>query len=112
MAEVKQDVINEQPSPKAQAEVHSYDGHELQDEPANRGTMAQRLKAQYLTREGWVGDYNWGELCMPRLMPYRKKGSPPPPSTPFFGLDDRLPVLLAAMCGLQHCLAMLAGLSE
>ncbi|KDN47160.1 Xanthine/uracil permease [Tilletiaria anomala UBC 951] len=29
---------------------------------------------------------------------------------PFYGLDDELPIVLAAICGFQHCLAMLAGI--
>ncbi len=29
---------------------------------------------------------------------------------PFYGLEDKLPIVLAAICGLQHALAMLAGL--
>jgi len=30
-------------------------------------------------------------------------------SPPFFGLNDKMPLLLAAILGLQHTLAMLAG---
>jgi NCS2 family nucleobase:cation symporter-2 len=30
-------------------------------------------------------------------------------SAPFFGLEDRVPVFLALLLGLQHALAMLAG---
>lgn len=31
-------------------------------------------------------------------------------SPPFFGLNDRLPIVLALLLGLQHSLAMLAGI--
>lgn len=30
-------------------------------------------------------------------------------AAPFFGLNDRMPVLLALLLGFQHALAMLAG---
>jgi len=33
----------------------------------------------------------------------------PRQSAPFFGLNDRMPVLLALILGFQHALAMLAG---
>ena len=102
--------VKKQPERVPVPEVQSYslDGHGPQSKP----TLIQRFKAQYLTREGLLGDYNWGELCMPRLLPYRKSSSTQPKSAPFFGLEDQLPVMLAVVCGLQHCLAMLAGLSE
>lgn len=56
-------------------------------------------------REGLIGDYNYAYLFTPRI-PFTKKS---PASPPFFGLDDRVPVLLAFLLGLQHSLAMLAG---
>lgn len=51
---------------------------------------------------------------MPRFLPYRKRSSKGKEnaSTPFYGLNEKLPILLALLCGLQHALAMLAGLSE
>ena len=58
------------------------------------------------TREGWLGDYDYAWLCAPTL-PFSKKLRKPPP---FFALDQELPLLLALTCGLQHALAMLAGL--
>ncbi|KAG5727462.1 Purine permease [Termitomyces sp. T112] len=65
--------------------------------------MAWRKKV--LTREGWLGDYNYTWLCTPAL-PFLNK----PRSPPFYGLDVDLPLVLAISCGLQHALAMLAGL--
>lgn len=66
-----------------------------------------RLRRKFTTRQGWLGDYDYAWLCLPTL---------PRPSTssrhlpPFFGLNQDIPLLLAAACGLQHALAMLAGL--
>lgn len=39
--------------------------------------------------------------------PYGKKVARRPP--PFYGLDDKLPWMLAIIAGFQHSLAMLAG---
>lgn len=109
-------LVDKQPSPVAKPEVHSYELNEhdgqqpKQTQISSNGTMAQRFKAQYFTREGLLGDYNWGELCLPRLWPYQTKNSKVPAASPFYALEDKLPVLLASICGLQHALAMLAGL--
>lgn len=56
-------------------------------------------------RDGLLGDYDYGYLFKPRLpfMKTERKGAP------FFGLTDRMPVLLAMLMGFQHSLAMLAG---
>jgi uric acid-xanthine permease len=61
-------------------------------------------------RHGWFGDYDYAWLCMPTL-PFstgskRKVSSGPP----FYALDTDLPLFLAMTTGLQHALAMLAGL--
>lgn len=45
-------------------------------------------------------------LCSPTLPFLKVKTSPPP----FYALDDDLPLILAISSGLQHALAMLAGL--
>ncbi|KAL0575254.1 hypothetical protein V5O48_006719 [Marasmius crinis-equi] len=58
------------------------------------------------TRKGLVGDYDYGFLCMPQVPWFgRRRRSPP-----FYGLNDELPLVLAVATGLQHALAMLAGL--
>lgn len=82
------------------------------------------------TREGWLGDYDFAWLCLP-VLPFsvsagagegsssnssgggsgsgrgrgRKRGG-----APFYALDADLPLLMALICGLQHALAMLAGI--
>ncbi|KAG8838930.1 hypothetical protein FRC18_002158 [Serendipita sp. 400] len=86
----------------------------VSSEPTPKVPMGTRIsnKARHLvtkvtTRDGWVGDYDFGWLCMPTL-PYGKAGARKLP--PFYGLDDDIPLLLAMVCGFQHALAMLAGL--
>lgn len=72
-----------------------------------------RIKHKFTTREGWLGDYNYAWLCTPTL-PFsigsRSKRTERPRPPPFYALDADLPLLLAITSGLQHALAMLAGL--
>lgn len=71
-------------------------------------TVAQRLRAlrvAFTTRDGLIGDYDYGFLFKPNL-PFMKKSRL---ASPFFALNDRMPVFLALLLGFQHALAMLAG---
>ncbi|KAK0190335.1 permease family-domain-containing protein [Armillaria mellea] len=86
-----------QPKPIAQPEVTSR-GAALKE-------RASRLAKKFTTRDGWLGDYDYGWLCMPTL-PYTKQKRAPP----FYALDQDLPLILAISSGFQHSLAMLAGL--
>lgn len=56
-------------------------------------------------REIIIGNYNWGFLCTPRIVCGGKRDLPP-----FYGKDGDLPLLLAAVMGLQHALAMVGGI--
>ncbi|KJA29562.1 hypothetical protein HYPSUDRAFT_126432 [Hypholoma sublateritium FD-334 SS-4] len=58
------------------------------------------------TKDGWVGDYDYAWLCTP-ILPFMKQANRSPP---FYALNDDLPLILAISSGLQHALAMLAGL--
>lgn len=58
-----------------------------------------------LYRQGLIGDYDYAFLFKPNL-PFMKKVRR---AAPFFGLNDRMPVLLALLLGFQHALSMLAG---
>jgi NCS2 family nucleobase:cation symporter-2 len=64
-----------------------------------------RLVHVFTTKDGLIGDYDYTFLFTPRL-PFMKKQKR---SAPFFGLEDKIPVVLALLLGLQHALAMLAG---
>lgn len=71
-------------------------------------TFADRLrilKRSVSTREGLIGDYDYAYLFKPNL-PFMKGEEVAPP---FFGLNDKMPLFLALLLGLQHSLAMLAG---
>lgn len=64
------------------------------------------LKRTFLTRHGLLGDYDYGFLFRPNL-PFMKKSEH---GSPFFGINDKMPVVLALLLGFQHSLAMLAGI--
>lgn len=72
----------------------------------------QAAREKLTTREGWLGDYNFKALCLPRLFPWKpsSKLNAGASETPFYGLYDDLPIAVAAICGFQHALAMLGGL--
>ncbi|KAK7961815.1 nucleobase:cation symporter-2- NCS2 family [Apiospora aurea] len=64
------------------------------------------LRRTFCTRDGLLGQYDYGFLFTPNL-PFMRR---PKQVSPFFGLNDRMPVFLALVLGLQHSLAMLAGI--
>lgn len=65
----------------------------------------RRVLKSISTREGIIGDYDYAFLFKPNL-PFMKKERR---AAPFFGLNDKMPLLLAIILGFQHALAMLAG---
>ncbi|KAJ3341151.1 hypothetical protein HDU93_005560 [Gonapodya sp. JEL0774] len=67
--------------------------------------LKERFLAAVTTREGWFGDYDYAWLCTPQLPFISKRGEPP-----FYGVNDKIPIFMAAVLGLQHALAMLGGL--
>jgi len=66
----------------------------------------RKLVKAFTTRDGLVGDYDYGFLFAPNIPFIRRQKKVPP----FFGLNDSMPVLLALLLGFQHALAMLAGI--
>ncbi|KAL2395445.1 Uric acid-xanthine permease [Exophiala dermatitidis] len=73
-----------------------------------RRTLADRansLRKTFCTRNGLLGNYDYAFLFRPNV-PFLKR---PRRASPFFGLDDPMPVVLAILLGFQHALAMLAG---
>ncbi|KAI0844346.1 Xanthine/uracil permease [Daldinia vernicosa] len=78
-----------------------------QHEP--KKTLSSRLngvKKTFFTKKGLVGDYDYAFLLRPNI-PFMKRSRQ---ASPFFGLNDKMPVVLALVLGLQHALAMLAGI--
>ncbi|CAK7909017.1 hypothetical protein CAAN1_25S00144 [[Candida] anglica] len=67
--------------------------------------FVKRSLRKWTTREGLVGDYDYGYLFIPKL-PFSKAV---PKTQPFFGLNTEMPILLGFILGFQHSLSMLAG---
>lgn len=65
-----------------------------------------RIVRSLTTKDGLVGDYDYAFLFKPNL-PFMKKSRR---AAPFFGLYDKMPLLLSLLLGFQHALAMLAGI--
>ncbi|CZT19529.1 probable xanthine/uracil permeases [Ramularia collo-cygni] len=88
------------------------DDHPSEITPTNdspKRTWSSRGRAlvkAFTTREGLIGTYDYAFLFTPKIPFTRTKRR----SAPFFGLNDRMPVVLALLLGLQHSLAMLAGI--
>ncbi|KAK4642373.1 hypothetical protein QC761_508180 [Podospora bellae-mahoneyi] len=70
------------------------------------GDRLNTIRKTFTTKEGLIGDYDYAFLFRPNL-PFMAKSDKAPP---FFGLNDRMPVVLALILGFQHALAMLAGI--
>jgi hypothetical protein len=76
-------------------------------------TFGQRLahaREKVTTRHGWFGDYDYAWLCLPAIPCMRGSKRRRNTQPPFYALDQELPLILAITTGLQHSLAMLAGM--
>ncbi|CDW99738.1 hypothetical protein [Sporisorium scitamineum] len=106
--------------PFAHPEPQTTTSHELSHDIDTQPTSwrhsprshARKLGRKFTTRHGWLGDYKVGALCLPRLFPWKpdSKLNGGDAESPFYGVHDELPIAVAAICGLQHALAMLGGL--
>ncbi|ORY09566.1 purine permease [Clohesyomyces aquaticus] len=66
------------------------------------------LKYTFLTKDGWAGDYDYLYLITPNIWPLNKKYKNY--KAPFYGLNDRVPVLLTLLLGLQHALTLIGSI--
>jgi hypothetical protein len=56
-------------------------------------------KETFTTKRGWYGDYDYAALCMPRI-PFIGKNKVV--SSPFFGPNDEIPIMVAILMGVQR----------
>mmetsp|Transcript_3019 Transcript_3019/g.9250 ORF Transcript_3019/g.9250 Transcript_3019/m.9250 type:complete len:588 (+) Transcript_3019:50-1813(+) len=75
-----------------------------EDNGRKRGVL-ETVKHKLTTKNGLIGDYDYKDLCMPRI-PFTKMSQSP---SVFFGLHDSLPLLVGILMGFQHALAMVGG---
>ena len=103
-------LTNDQPRPAPSPSIRSNAQAYISPSDTIR-TRIVRLQRKITTRHGWFGDYDYSWLCTPTL-PFVLPGRQPKRfrGPPFYALDADLPILLAITTGLQHALAMLAGL--
>ncbi|VVT46282.1 uncharacterized protein SAPINGB_P001136 [Magnusiomyces paraingens] len=71
----------------------------------NPKALATRIVKKFTTKEGIIGSYSYAALFTPDIPFLQKKDV----YQPFFPLHGEMPLLLGAILGLQHSLAMLAG---
>ncbi|KAG8458803.1 hypothetical protein KFE25_005230 [Diacronema lutheri] len=62
------------------------------------------------SKEGLLGSYDWKWLCTPQFAGCSRGPSNTLAPPPFLAKDDKLPLLVSLIMGLQHCLAMLGGI--
>lgn len=99
---------------KASHSVHSVSTESLPTPASTQEkTFKERFRSSlkttwktFTTKEGLIGDVDYAFMMKPRL-PFTKKTHSQPP---FFGVYQKMPILLACLLGLQHALAMMAGL--
>ncbi|KAK8017484.1 purine permease [Apiospora rasikravindrae] len=82
---------------------------------SERGAIDQGLNSRlsylrgYLTSKGrWLGDYDYLYLVTPNIWPLNQKYKHH--KTPFYGLNDEVPILLTIILGLQHALCMIGSI--
>lgn len=62
--------------------------------PAPEPKLWKLIGEQVTTREGWFGNFDWKAMCMPTVFVKKEKRQ-----TPFWGLNSKLPLSLAAVMG-------------
>lgn len=70
---------------------------------SGKKTISHRIrsfKRVFFTKEGLIGTYDYAFLFSPDI-PFMKRTRR---DSPFFGLNDRMPLLLALLLGFQHAL--------
>ncbi|MCO5600241.1 hypothetical protein L7F22_054351 [Adiantum nelumboides] len=75
------------------------------DEEAPSSPASPSSPAASTWRSRIFGDYDWTFLCMPRL-PFHGFSKRPP----FYSKDEKIPIFLSLVMGLQHALAMVGGI--
>ncbi|KAG7192248.1 uncharacterized protein KQ657_001966 [Scheffersomyces spartinae] len=68
-------------------------------------SFGRKTVKKLTTKEGWIGDYDYGYLFIPQI-PFVSKEMK---TQPFFALNSEMPILLWLVLSFQHALAMLAG---
>ncbi|KAH6638454.1 purine permease [Boeremia exigua] len=96
---------------KTPEDQHTYSPTSTQEEGTVttkwQGHLAE-LKYMLTTKDGWVGDYDYLYLITPNIWPLNRKYKDY--KAPFYGMNDRVPLLLTLILGLQHALCMIGSI--
>ncbi|OCL07438.1 putative purine permease [Glonium stellatum] len=65
------------------------------------------LRQTFLTKDGWIGDYDYLYLITLNIWPLNRGYKDY--QAPFYGLNDEVPILLTIILGLQHALTMIGS---
>ncbi|EOD32357.1 hypothetical protein EMIHUDRAFT_253368, partial [Emiliania huxleyi CCMP1516] len=79
----------------------------MSDKDTEAAANCEVCRVKCWTREGFFGKYSYKYLCTPTVSCLGKGANAPM----WLGKDEKLPLLLSVVLGLQHCLAMLAGIA-
>lgn len=69
---------------------------------------ASQLSSYLTSKDAWLGDYDYWYLVTPNIAPFNRKFKGK--AAPFYGLHDRVPILLTIILGLQHALIMIGSI--
>lgn len=120
---LKQDSLLQHPNPSYTMSLNLKDGekdtittHPFPASPASEARGSTRilstqklaaLKSYLCSRHGWFGEYDYLYLVTPNIHPFNRKYKGY--ATPFYGLNDEVPILLTILLGLQHALTMIGS---
>lgn len=83
----------------------------IQDEAGNITNWSafwRDFRHTFTTRDGLIGDYDYLYLFTPNIWPLNRRYRDHTP--PFFYPEDKIPLLLILLLGLQHGLTMISGI--
>lgn len=89
-------------------QLSEYTPPEEQQNERNWRAVWRDVKYTFTTRDGLIGDYDYAYLFTPNIWPLNRKYREHVP--PFFYPDDKIPLLLILLLGLQHALTMISGI--
>lgn len=66
-----------------------------------------QIRHSVTSKEGWFGDYDYWYLVTPNVPPVNRRYKDF--KTPFYSLNDKVPIFLTILLGLQHALTMIGS---
>ncbi|KAL9535908.1 putative purine permease [Sphaerulina musiva] len=101
---------------------HHHDHHHHQPQESSWKKIWSELHHTFTTRDGLIGTYDYAYLFTPDIWPFNRKYHHPSEKEeeghhhqqqhipPFFYPNDKIPLLLILILGLQHALTMISGI--